>query len=194
MASHATSTFGNLSIPVPRYCTPSGDGVVVGAGAVEVDAYIDFQCPFCRQFELMAGPTLDTLVADKIVSLIYHPVNFLDAVSPTGYSTRAAAAAGAASDQGMFREYTDALFLNQPPEGGPGLTDGQLVELGQDIGITDPEFAEAIRRGRYLLWPPYVTERAVQRGVGGTPSVFVRGIPVAARPGPLLVAVQAAIE
>ncbi|MDT7591372.1 MAG: hypothetical protein QOH45_903, partial [Pseudonocardiales bacterium] len=71
MASDATSTFGNLSIPVPRDCTPSGDGVVVGAGAVEVDAYIDFQCPFCRQFELMAGPTLDTLVADKIVSLVY---------------------------------------------------------------------------------------------------------------------------
>jgi protein-disulfide isomerase len=194
MASNSTSTFGNLSVPVPRDCTPSGDGVVVGAGTVAVDAYIDFQCPFCRQFELTAGPTLDTLVADEIISLVYHPMNFLDAVSPTNYSTRAAAAAGAASDHGMFRGYTNALFVNQPPEGGPGLTDGQLVELGQDIGITDPEFAETIHRGRYLLWPPYVTERAVQRGIGGTPSVFVRGIPVAARPGPLLVAVQAALE
>lgn len=194
MASNSTSTFGNLSVPVPRDCTPSGDGVVVGAGTVAVDAYIDFQCPFCRQFELTAGPTLDTLVADEIISLVYHPMNFLDAVSPTNYSTRAAAAAGAASDHGMFRGYTNALFVNQPPEGGPGLTDGQLVELGQDIGITDPEFAETIHRGRYLLWPPYVTERAVQRGVGGTPSVFVQGIPVAARPGPILVAVQAANE
>jgi len=90
MASDTTSTFGNLSIPVPRNGTPSGDGVVVSAGAVAVDVYIDYQCPFCRQFELMAGPTLNRLVADRMVSLVYHPVNFLDAISPTGYSTRAA--------------------------------------------------------------------------------------------------------
>jgi protein-disulfide isomerase len=180
-------------IPVPRGSTPTGDGVVVGAGPVPIDAYIDFQCPFCKQFELMAGPTLDKLVADRIASLIYHPMNFLDAISPTGYSTRAAAASGAAADADRFAEYAHALFVNQPPEGGPGLTDGQLVELGQEIGITDPEFAEKIRTGRYLPWPPYVTERAVARGIAGTPSVFVNGIPVAARPGPILVAVDAVL-
>jgi protein-disulfide isomerase len=180
-------------IPVPRGSTRSGDGVVVGVGPVGIDAYIDFQCPFCKQFEVMAGPTLDKLVGDRIASLVYHPMNFLDAVSSTGYSTRAGAASGAAADAGMFREYARALFVNQPPEGGPGLTDGQLVEIGQDIGITDPEFAETIRTGRYLPWPPYVTERAVARGVAGTPSVFVRGIPVAARPGPILAAVNAVL-
>lgn len=90
----------------------------------------------------------------------------------------------------MFHEYARALFESQPPEGGPGLTDGQLVELGQEIGITDPEFAETIRQGTYLPWPPFVTECAVARGIAGTPSVFVRGIPVAARPGPILAAVE----
>jgi protein-disulfide isomerase len=162
-------------------------------GPVQIDAYIDFQCPFCKQFELMARPTLEKLVADRLSTLIYHPVNFLDAVSTTGYSTRSAAASGAAADYDRFPEYAYALFANQPPEGGPGLTDGQLVELGEAVGITDPGFAEAIRRGRYLLWPPFVTERAVERGVAGTPSVFVQDIPVAARPGPILAAVQVAL-
>jgi protein-disulfide isomerase len=182
------------SIPVPRGSTPSGDGVVVGAGPVDMDAYIDFQCPFCRQFELMAQPTLDRLIGDRIVSLAYHPMNFLDAVSTTGYSTRAAAASAAAADAGRFPEYAHALFVNQPPEGGPGLTDGQLVELGQDVGIDDPQFAEKIRTGRYLPWPPYVTERAIARGVAGTPSVFVHGTPVPARPGPILAAVNTVLE
>jgi hypothetical protein len=86
----------------------------------------------------------------------------------------------------MFHQYARTLFEYQPPEGGPGLTDGQLVELGQEIGITDPEFAETVRKGIYLPWPAFVTERAVVRGVARTPSVFVRGIPVAARPGPIL--------
>jgi protein-disulfide isomerase len=194
---HARSIVGMNSnrtaappVPVPRGATPSGDGVVVGTGPVEVEAYIDFQCPFCKQFELMAAPAMDKLLEDRIISFVRYPMNFLDAVSTTAYSTRATAASAAASDAGMFHEYARTLFENQPPEGGPGLTDGQLVELGQDIGITDPEFAETIRKGIYLPWPPFVTERAVARGIAGTPSVFVRGIPVAARPGPILAAVN----
>jgi protein-disulfide isomerase len=177
-------------VPVPRGATPSGDGIVVGTGPVDVNAYIDFQCPFCKQFELMAAPTLNKLLEDRVISFVRHPMDFLDAVSTTAYSTRAAAAAAAASDAGMLHEYTQTLFEYQPPEGGPGLTDGQLVELGQEIGITDPEFAQAIRKGTYLPWPPFVTQRAVDRGVAGTPSVFVHGIPVAARPGPILAAVE----
>jgi protein-disulfide isomerase len=177
-------------VPVPRGATSDGDGIVVGSGPVDVEAYIDFQCPFCMQFELMAAPTLDRLLEDRLISFIRYPMNFLDAVSTTGYSTRAAAASAAASDAGMFHEYARTLFEHQPPEGGPGLTDGQLVELGQDIGITTAEFAEAIRKGTYLAWPPFVTERATARGIAGTPSVFVRGIPVAARPGPILAAVD----
>ena len=180
-------------VPAPRGSTPTGDGVVVGVGSVDVDTYIDFQCPFCKQFELTTGELLDRLVDDRAIRLITHPMNFLDAVSDTAYSTRAAAASAAAADAGRFREYAHALFVNQPPEGGPGLSDGQLLELGQMIGITDPEFAETIRTGRYLPWPPYVTERAVARGVAGTPSVFVAGVPVAARPGPILTAVDAVL-
>jgi protein-disulfide isomerase len=160
---------------------------------VDVEAYIDFGCPFCKQFELMAGPTLDRLLEDRIISFVRHPMDFLDAVSTTEYSTRAAAASGAASDAGMFHGYARTLFEHQPPEGGPGLTDGQLVELGQEIGITDTQFPETIRRGTYIPWPPYVTQRATERGVAGTPSVFVHGVPVPARPGPILVAVEAAL-
>jgi hypothetical protein len=39
-------------------------------------------------------------------------------------------------------------------EDGPGPTDRQLVELGQAIGITDPQFPETIRQGTYLPSPP----------------------------------------
>jgi len=64
---------------VPAGATPEGDGVVVGDGPVRVDAFIDFLCPYCRQFELSSGPALAGLVADRLASLVYHPMNFLDA-------------------------------------------------------------------------------------------------------------------
>jgi protein-disulfide isomerase len=106
-------------VPVPRSATPEGDGIVVGTGPVDVQAYSDFQCPFCKQFELMAGPTLDKLLDDRIISFIRHPMDFLDAVSTTGYSTRAAAASAAASDAEMFHEYARTLFEYQPPRVAP---------------------------------------------------------------------------
>lgn len=178
------------SFALPRGATPSGDGIALGIGLVPVDVYLDFQCPFCKQFQLISGATLEGLLGDGAITLIHHPVNLLDDVPATDYSTRAAAAAAAASDFDRFLEYVEALLLNQPPEGGPGLTDRQLVELGHAVGITDAGFAEQVDLGRYLPWPPYVTERALRRGVSGTPSVFVSGRPVPARPGPIELAVH----
>jgi len=64
----------------------------------------------------------------------------------------------------------------------PSTAPTQLIALGQTIGITDPSFASEIQEGRYLPWPSFVTEYAFARGIGGTPSVFVQGIPVPARP------------
>ena len=177
-------------MPVPRGVTTELDGVVVGNGPANVAAYIDFQCPFCRQFELSAAAALDGLLDAGMISLVRHPMNFLDEISPTRYSTRAAAASGAAADAGMFHEYARLLFEHQPPEGSPGLSDDQLIELGDEIGIAEPGFAETVQRGTYLPWPSFVTQRATERGVAGTPSVFVDGIPVPARPGSITAAVE----
>jgi protein-disulfide isomerase len=188
------STSAHPAIPdnvaVPAHATPSGDGIVVGSGPVPIDAFIDFLCPFCRQFEERSGSLLKRLVNDHVVAIAYHPLGFLDRLSvPGGYSTRAAAASAAASDLDMFVPYKDALFANQPEEGGPGLDDEELVELGRSVGIDDPRFADAVFSATYQPWVRFVTELAVERGVGGTPTVLVAGIPVPANPQTIAAAV-----
>jgi protein-disulfide isomerase len=178
------------NVAVPAHATPSGDGIVVGSGPVPIDAFIDFLCPFCRQFEERSEGLLKRLVDEYIVTIAYHPLGFLDRLSvPGGYSTRAAGAAAAASDADMFVPYKDALFANQPEEGGPGLDDEELVELGRSVGIDDPRFADAVFSGAYHPWVRFVTELAVERGVGGTPTVLVGGIPVPANPQTIAAAV-----
>lgn len=179
-----------LEMPVPRGVTDDGTGIAVGTGLVDLDAYIDFQCPFCKQFELASGETIDRLLDQQMIRFIRHPMNFLDNASTTHYSTRAAAAAAAASDARRFHEYARALFEYQPSEGGPGLSDDQLITLGRTVAVTDPSFADEIREGRYLPWPGFVTERALERGIGGTPSVFIQGKPIPARPDLILAAVE----
>jgi protein-disulfide isomerase len=182
----------NVAVPghVPASATAEGDGIVIGSGPVTVDAYIDFLCPFCRHFELRSGGTLARLVSDGQISLVYHPMNFLDAASTTNYSTRAAAASGCASDGGRFPEYAHALFTSQPPEGGPGLTDAKLAELAGAVGLPGA-FADCLHSGRYLDWPSYVTALATARGVQATPTVLVNGAPVPATPRMISAAVAA---
>ena len=137
-------TSPNIPDRVPAGATPEGDGIVVGAGPVRIDAFIDFLCPFCRRFELAAESALADLVADQLASLVYHPMNFLDEASTTNYSTRAAASSGCAADQGRFLEYAHALFAHQPPEGGPGLSDAELAALGRAAGLTEAAFATCL--------------------------------------------------
>ncbi|OAN42033.1 DsbA family protein [Mycolicibacterium iranicum] len=179
-----------LEVPVPRGATEDRTGIAVGTGLVDIDVYIDFQCPFCKQFELASADALDELLGRQTVRLVRHPMNFLDSASTTHYSTRAAAAAAAASDARRFHEYARALFEYQPPEGGAGLTDDQLIALGRTVGITDPAFAQAVIRGRYRPWPRFVTEQALARGIGGTPSVFIQGKAIPARPDLIVAAVE----
>jgi protein-disulfide isomerase len=165
---------------VPAGATPEGDGVVIGDGPVRVDIFIDFLCPFCRRFELSSAPTLTGLVADRLASLAYHPMNFLDEASTTSYSTRAAAASGCAADRGRFPGYAHALFVHQPPEGGPGLSDAELAGIGRTVGLADAAFAACLSDAPYLGWPRYVTARATAAGVSATPTVLVAGVAVRA--------------
>jgi protein-disulfide isomerase len=165
---------------LPAGVTEEGDGIMTGHGPVRVNAFIDFLCPFCRRFELSSGATLARLAADGKVSLVYHPMNFLDEASTTNYSTRSAAASGCAADQGRFVEYAHALFENQPPEGGPGLSDAELAGIGRTLGLAGTAFTACLSDAPYLDWPPYVTARAVALGVEATPTVLVAGTVVRA--------------
>ncbi len=176
---------------VPSGATPDGDGVVIGEGPIRVDAFIDFLCPFCRRFELAAAPALADLVADRLASLAYHPMNFLDEASTTNYSTRAAAASGCAADGGRFLDYAHALFVQQPPEGGPGLSDAELAGIGRAAGL-GARFAACVSDAPYLDWPPYVTARATAAGVSATPTVLVAGVVVRPDPQSIIAAVARA--
>jgi protein-disulfide isomerase len=177
---------------LPAGATPEGDGIAVGDGPVRVDIYIDYLCPFCKRFELTAADALTALVREHRATLVYHPMNFLDEASTTRYSTRASAASGCAADGGRFTEFTHLLFERQPPEGGPGLSDEEIAEIGVAAGLDQGTVTSCVREGRYLEWPTFVTSRAVEANVQGTPTVRVHGADVEPDGEVLTAAVQQA--
>jgi len=164
---------------IPASATTAGDGIATGTGPVTVDAYIDFLCPYCRAFEQASGAGLDQLIADRAITLVYHPMAFLDDASTTRYSSRAGAASACAADGGQFLAYARVLFQNQPPEGGAGLPDDELIALAAAAGLAGPDFGDCVRSGLYLPWPDWVTQSAAERGVEATPTVLVNGAQVA---------------
>ena len=176
----------------PTTAGTTDDGLVLGEGPVTVDVYLDMLCPACKQFEGSSGATLDQLIADKKIKLVYHPIAILDSASTTKYSTRAGGAVAAAAGSGKLGAYIRALYEAQPPEGGAGLSDDELIRIAGTVGITDPSFAEAVKSGKYHSWVTHVTEVADSEGVRSTPTVIVAGKQVQATAAAVTTAVNAA--
>lgn len=172
VAIFASRPSADDSAAVPAGVTAPDGGVVVGdeSAPVTIDLWIDFQCPFCRDFEQASGPTLDELVADASARLVYHPLSFLGEESE-----RAANAFGCSVDEGRPSEYVRVLFENQPAEGTGGFTNEDLVALGESAGVTGGDFETCVNDGTYDGWVSNVAARQQDAGVTSTPTVVVDG-------------------
>ncbi len=158
--------------------TRDADGVTMVADDAEnpvlVELYVDLQCPACREYESRVADTLEDLVIDGRVELLVHPIAILDGASSTNYSSRAAAAVACAADEGLFWQYQKLLYAEQPAEGGAGLTDEQLIDLGNQVGLS-AEFEQCVESGTEASWVEEVTNAAREAGVNATPTVLVAG-------------------
>lgn len=167
-------TSGPLVVPTAAV-NRTGFAVGPSTAKVTVDAYEDFQCPVCREFETQSAATLQQLVTQGKIRLIYHPIAILDRYSTTKYSTRAASASACAADAGVFPRFHSTLYAQQPPENSAGLTDAKLIQLGQQSGASDASFASCVKSGKYKPWVKSVTDASSKRGVNGTPTIYVNG-------------------
>lgn len=176
---------------VPPHALAAGVPIGQPKAPVTVDVYLDYQCPVCRLYEQQVGPTLDSLAGSGSIRVIYHPLAFLDTAASDKYSTRASSAAGCAAEHRVFPQFTKLLFENQPPEGGTGLSDGRLTELGRQAGAPDG-FGACVAGRNYASWTAGLTEQASKDGVTAPPTVLVHGKKIDNTSDALVQAVEAA--
>ena len=190
----------HTGITVPATFDRTNATVLVGrpSAKVTIDAYEDFLCPICGQFEQANFPALEKQLTAGAVKVRYHLLNLLDDRSnPPGYSTDAAntalAVATVAPEQ--FLDFHYSLYQKQPTENGPGWTQDQLTSLANRLGVSGGDFDKLIGDRTYArqiqqnlttaendknLWQP-----TAQGGSGfGTPTIAVNGRTVAwSQPG-----------
>ena len=177
MSPVKTDALAASATPVP---TPQE-----GSGPVSIVIYLDYQCPYCAQFEETNGKQIVQWVAGGIATLEVHPVALLDQYSlGSRYSSRAANAVACVANYqpDEFSLASTALFASQPEEGTSGLKNDELVSIVESAGATNPKIAQCIRDETFKGWVSAATQRTRSPlpnsdlpALEGTPTVLVNG-------------------
>lgn len=136
-------------------------------GEHTVEMFVDFHCPHCVQFEAEFGPILQQAESQQQATIDIYPMAFIDQGS-----VNAANAFACAAEAGYPRAYFNALFANASRQ----WTAEQLVELSAQIGHeATPEFTACVNDQAHADWVTSIGTTAEQRGVTGTPTIFIDG-------------------
>lgn len=151
------------SLKAVRTGAPAADATptpeaTIGGGRVLIQAYEDFGCPVCQQFEEQYGAQIKQLVTSGAAVIQYHPVAILDhSFTDNSYSTRAANAAAAVANYSpdTFYAFHSLLYEKdvQPAEGSAGLTDARLIELVKQVKPSNlAKIEQAIKDQEFKNW------------------------------------------
>ncbi|MGH3487011.1 MAG: DsbA family protein [Actinopolymorphaceae bacterium] len=146
----------------------NGVGVGVADAPVVVEMFEDFSCPHCQEFEAGAEKMINQRIESGDVRVVYYPVTLDNFGRPTELSANSFACA---ADEGKAREMHDALYINFRQD----WTVDQLVALGRSVGLDSGSFRSCVREESFAEWVKSIDQTATDRGVSGTPTIFVDG-------------------
>jgi protein-disulfide isomerase len=151
-----------------------------------IQIWLDYQCPYCDQFETTNSSQMKQMMADGTATLEIHPIAILDSSTNNQYSTRAAAAMSCVAnyEPDKFFDANSALFANQPDEQtGSGLTNAKMLSLFKGVGVNSSDVTNCVNQQTFAKFVTDRTNEAVGNaqlknpttGSFGTPTVFVNG-------------------
>ncbi len=136
---------------------------------VVLTEWADFRCPFCSVWDQDTLPKLKPFIDDGTLR-----VEFRDMAIFGEDSVKAAAASRAAGAEGKFWEFVEALYSAIPQQGHPPVSDELLLQLAQQIGISDlAAFQAGFQDDEKLAEVAAETRDGQTLGVNSTPTFLV---------------------
>jgi protein-disulfide isomerase len=148
------------------------NGLVLGnpKAPIEMEMFIDVQCPVCQAYEV---EDLSTVVKDDIangkVQLHLKPWAFIGAQSLTGRRGVIAAA-----DQNKSFEYAKVLYDNQGTEETGWLTGREMAVIAASVdGLNLAKWRDDVNASASESTATAVDALAKQKNVQGTPTILI---------------------
>lgn len=170
IATNTNTSLPNSNSVVLNYLTPEADDdpyLGSNTAAVEIIAFEDFQCPFCKQ----AQPILQSILQryPKDIKLVFRDFP-LYTIHPQ--SIAAAQAGECADEQGKFWPWHDLVFQNQTD-----LVRAPAVfsDWAEQAGIDVVDFEQCVAQERYANEVQTDLNEGFLAGVSVTPTWFVNG-------------------
>lgn len=160
---------------IPVGFTPEGRPYRGDMGApVVMEAFSDFQCPYCGRFSNETLPNLlDNQIAGGEVVLIYYDFP-LDSIHPQ--ATAAANAARCAGESGAAAYWAmhDRLYSDAAEWSNRNAND-VFARYADDLNIGGDDFVACLKEGRYTEEIKADLALGRSQGVNSTPSFFLNG-------------------
>jgi protein-disulfide isomerase len=137
---------------------------------IEMEMFIDVQCPVCQNYEVTDLPTVVKRdIATGKVQLHLQPWAFLGPQSFTGrYGVIAAA------DQNKGFEYAKLLYDNQGQEESGWLNGREMAIIAASVnGLNLAQWRDDVNSSATQATAKTVDKLATQKNVSGTPTIFV---------------------
>lgn len=139
---------------------------------VTVAIYTDFACPHCREFFLDRFPEVRKRIPTKTARYVHH--DFPIPLSEWSYKVASAARAVQDHTQSQtdraFWEFSHMAFEHQKE-----YSLALLERLAGDVNVPPETIRNAVKKLPYCRLLKRERKQGVERGVEGTPTVFVNG-------------------
>jgi len=137
---------------------------------VTVAVYSDFQCPHCKTYEQSVEKQLLAEYVDT--GKVHYDYRHFIVISRE--SADAANASECAAEQGYFWPYHDLLFDQQGVQGRDTVSKANLKAFGKRMeGMNLSQFDACVDSGKYIEQVYREMQVGTDKGVTGTPAVFV---------------------
>jgi protein-disulfide isomerase len=193
----ATAPVGEfVKITPVAYETADGTGMGDPNSKVKIEIFEDYTCSACKVYSESVEPQVIKEIVDAgLAHYVFYQFPFLDDRSGSKDSDRSASAALCAADQNRFWEYKSMLFANQTAMEGQ-FSDKRLLAFAESLGLDMGAFEACYNENRFQNQIDDDLALGRQKGITGTPTVFVNGVDIAPGKVPtfeqILQAVQAA--
>ncbi len=175
---------------IPQTVSEEGNPVLGNPDApVRVEEFSSFACPSCEQFTEVNKDLIIQQVRAGVISFEFAPLPDFGSLRNGRGAARAALCAG---EQGAFWEYHDILFDWHTRFGNTAFTQNRLESGAENLGLDVGRYNSCVTSDRVENLIQTSERESVERGVTGTPTVFVNGTAVADPYGGLAAAITSA--